>query len=186
MKTLNVLLIMLLFFTLKTEAQTKGHVGLYLTQADYLNHKLSYADSQDHIYFHEFLGGKNITVIVGGKKLTLAKNEVYGYRDADNSDYRFFNNEAYRVIDTTGFYLYSCNKAVQQVKGPAVTKLYYFSSLVGSEIQPLSVNNLCRTFSKNQHFRNELSAEFKSDDELPTYDNLSHSYKIKELYAESR
>src|ERR1700692_3072935 len=129
------ILIMLFVISMKSIAlaQSEKTSGLYLTQDDFLNHKLSYQvnsrnSGENKLYLHEFLGRNKVTVITNGKKLELLKSRIFGYHDSSNQDYRCFGNVAYQIVDTKGFYLYSFDKLVQLGKGPKPTSTYYFST----------------------------------------------------------
>src|SRR5437879_7389062 len=124
MKSLKSLLIIISVtfgFAAESIAQSQSK-GLYLTFNDYQNHKLSYGTDQhasnaNKIFMHEFIGDNKITVISNGKKLMFNKGEIFGYRNS-NKDYRFYESKAYQIVDTTGFYIYSFEKLVQEGKGP--------------------------------------------------------------------
>jgi hypothetical protein len=175
-------IIMTFGFIQQSNAQ-KQSKGLYLTYSDYLSHKLSYTN--DPIFTHEFLEGSNVTVTSNGQKHDFEKSKLFGYHDNDNNDYRFYDNKAYQIIDTTEFYIYSYDKLIQQGKGPKPTKVYYFSKKAGSEILPLTPENIAIAFPGNAKFRDMVEVAYKSDIKLDAYDELAHEYEIKELYAES-
>lgn len=164
----------------------KQSSGLYLTYNDYLNHKLSYTtDAANKLIIHDFIGTSKVTVISNGKKTMIAKSEIFGYRDSQGNDYRFNDNKAYQVIDTTAFYIYSSDKLTQQGKGLKPTKAYYFSKKSAEEILPLTPENIAKAFPQNKKFRNMVEVAAKADIKLDAYDDVSNEYKIKELYAES-
>jgi hypothetical protein len=176
-------------FIQQSNAQTHT-AGLYLTYKDYLTHTLSYAtepgnSKANKIFIHEFLGQGKVTVINNGKKQIFPKNEIFGYHDSYNNDYRFFDNKAYQVVDTTGFYIYSYEKLIQQGKGPKAMAVYFFSKKATAEILLLTPENIAKAFPKNHKFRYMVEVEAKADIKLDAYDNLVNEYKIKELYAES-
>ncbi len=186
---LMVIMMITFGFVGRSNAQ-KQSSGLYLTYNDYLQHKLSYAtdpagSNGNKIMIHEFIGMSTVTVVSNGKKLTLSKSEIYGYHDSYNNDYRFHNNMAYQIIDTTGFYIYSYDKLAQQGKGPKPTRVYYFSKKTDEAILPMTAENIAKAFPKNPKFRNMVEVASKYDVNLDAYDAESNEYKIKELYAES-
>lgn len=176
-------IIVMTFGLIQTSNAQKQSSGLYLTYADYLNHKLSY--TADKITIHEFIGMKNVTVISNGKKIIIPKSQLFGYHDSNNNDYRFNDDKAYQIIDTTGFYIYSYDKLVQQGKGPKPTRIYFFSKKTDDTILPLTAENIAVAFPKNIKFKNMVELESKSNLNLYAYDAQLNEYKIKELYAES-
>jgi hypothetical protein len=187
---LSMILIITIFgFIQKSNAQ-KQSSGLYLTFNDYLHHKLSYItypnDPQGNkIFIHEFIGRSKVIVINNGKKQVFAKSEIFGYHDSYNNDYRFYDNKAYQIIDTTRFCIYSFEKLIQEGKGPKPTRVYYFSVKPNAEMLLLTPENIAIAFPKNHKFRNMVELESKADLKLDAYDNELHEYKIKELYTES-
>lgn len=185
------MVIILTFGLIQQSNAQKQLKGLYLTSNDYLNHKLSYSADADNpskniINIHEFIGKKSVTVITNGKKQLISKSEIFGYHD-NNHDYRFYNNLAYQIDDTTGFYIYSHEKLASQMpgKGPRPTKVSYFSKKIDGEILSLTSENIAMAFPKNAKFRYMVEVAAKSDIKLDAYDNGSDEYKIKELYTES-
>ncbi|MDB5152029.1 MAG: hypothetical protein JWR54_780 [Mucilaginibacter sp.] len=191
MKNLKLLLVILSLtfgFVAQLRAQSQSK-GLYLTFNDYQHHKLSYGTdlkdlNMNKIFIHEFIGHNKVTVISNGKKLIFNKSEIFGYHN-NNQDYRFYENKAYQIVDTTGFYIYSFEKLIQQGKGPKPERFFYFSTKTNNEILPLTSGNIENTFPKNPKFRNMVEVESKSGIQLSDYDKQLNTYKIKELYTES-
>jgi hypothetical protein len=175
-------IIVLTFGLIQTSNAQNKQSGLYLTYSDYVNHKLSYTDGK--INKNEFIGSKNVTIVSNGKKTVLAKDQLFGYHYANN-DYRFNDGKAYQIVDTTGFYIYSYDKLVQQGKGPKPTTVYYFSKNFDGAILPLTPENIAVAFPKNTKFKNMVELASRSDLKLDAYDAQSNEYKIKELYSES-
>ena len=181
----------ILAFALIQKSNAQNHpAGLYLTTSDYLNHKLSYTTDPAHpdgtkIFAHQFLEGKTVSVVSNGQKQILEKNKIFGYRDSNGDDFRFYGNKAYQIIDSTGFFIYRADKLMQQGKGYKPIKVYYFSTKADSEMLPLTLENIAITFRENKKFRLMVDAEFKSDFSLAAFDNISKAFKIKELYTES-
>jgi hypothetical protein len=185
-----IIIIAMTFGLVEVSNAQKQSTGLYLTYNDYINHKLSYTTDQSNpngnkLLIHEFIGMSKVTVINNGKKTTIPKSELFGYHDSNANDYRFYENKAFQVIDTTAFYIYSYDKLIQQGKGPKPTRVYYFSKKTGDVILPLTAENIAKAFPKNAKFRYMVEVAAKTDIKLDAYDNESNEYKIKELYAES-
>jgi hypothetical protein len=167
--------------------------GLYITPNDFQHNKISYAGGssggQTKIKIHEGLfGSAKVDVIYDGKKQVFSTSQVYGYRDSKGQDYRFFDRAVYRIVDTGGFYLYSCNKLVQGQKIARPQTLYYFSVGASDLVQSLTLANLEIAFPRNTRFRyavEALKGQFGSDAALATYDGVLKTYKIKYLYSQS-
>lgn len=164
--------------------QTAG--GIYLTEQDYKNHKLSYTlTPHDKMQLNEFLDGKRISLTYQGKKIELAKSDIFGYRLHDK-DYRLFQNSAYSILDTTGFTLYSREQLTQQVKGYKPVERYYFSANPARPILELTLKNLETGFPEQPRFRYSLQNYFNKDADLAAYDKAIGQYKIKYLYLQQK
>jgi hypothetical protein len=176
-KALFAAILMIQGFSLKAQSTT----GIYLNENDYKDHKLTYASNTNKIQLNEFFGGNSISVMSEGKKVNLNKNEIFGYRLA-NQDYRFYNNEAYKVIDTAGFTIYSREKLVQDTKGYKPATQYFFSVNNKHTIKELTLANLTASFLQSTDFRYSLQSNFRSDADLISYDKVANQYKVKYLY----
>jgi hypothetical protein len=160
--------------------------GIYLSENDYKTNKLSYVlKGHDKLRLNEFLDGKKVSLIYEGKKITLSKNEIFGYR-LNNQDFRFYQNEAYRILDTAGFLLYSREKLAQSVKGPKPEEAYFYSVSGVQPVIALSIQNLWKSFPGQTSFRYSLQSNFSKDADLISYDKLSHQYKIKYLFLQQK
>jgi hypothetical protein len=185
-KTLTAIAIISLS-VLRLQAQTStGSNGIYLTEQDYKSNKLTYTLSPtDKVQLNEFLDGKNISLVYQGKKLTLAKSEIFGYR-MHNHDFRFFNNKAYNIVDTAGFTLYKKDKLTQQGKGYLPVETYFYSVNLEQPVQKLTIENLWNSFPTQTGFRYSIQNNFKQDADLVAYDKLSNQYKVKYLYFQQK
>src|SRR5882724_2725336 len=88
----------------------EGPGGLYSSYADFaggrLTYKLDCNSNKDKLKLNELFGSSKGYVQINGEKHFFSKNEVYGYRDCKNNNYRFYNIAIYRVVDTAGFFMY--------------------------------------------------------------------------------
>src|ERR1700761_6530409 len=120
MKTIKLLTTALLMIVFVQSTLAKAQkTGLYLTAEDFLNHKISYESDGSNgtkIQLREVFGSSNVMVIQNGKRQVFLKSAIFGYRN-NGQDYRYFNNSAYRIIDTQGFYIYGNSKLVPAGKG---------------------------------------------------------------------
>ncbi len=165
--------------------KAQNTTGVYLNETDYKDHKLTYASTTNAIQLNEFFGGSSISVMSEGKKVNLNKNEIFGYRLA-NQDYRFYNNVAYKVIDTVGFTIYSREKLVQDTKGYKPATQYFFSVNGKQAVKELTIANLSASFPQATDFRYSLHNNFRSDADLISYDHIANQYKVKYLYLEHK
>ncbi|MBS1605182.1 MAG: hypothetical protein JST42_21135 [Bacteroidetes bacterium] len=91
----------------------------------------------------------------------------------------------YEIIDTVGFYLYSCNMLVQGEKIARPQTVYFFSVAKDSPVLQLTMGNLEKAFASNPKFRYLLEASFHGDGQLTAYDKAIKMYKIKYLYTQA-
>ena len=176
-----------------TFAQTKpsNTMGLYYTLNDFLQHKLIYQTDcnkgKDKLKLHAFFGSSTGYIVSNGEKHAFNKSRIYGYHSCENKNYRFYNQAAYEILDTAGFYMYYQYKPEEQTKGKGLIKKdeYFFSKTGDEAIQLLTIDNLKKAFPGNHAFHFSLDAEFKSDNELMAYDHFLGTYKVKYLYVQS-
>src|SRR5271154_7067171 len=156
MKTLMVLSVMtiLIVGAGTTNAQNKNAVtgGLYLTSNDFQQEKLTYeidcSNANDKIKPNEFFGSSTGYILSKGEKHEFNKKKVYGYRNCENKTYRFYNGEAYLLIDTAGFYMYYQYRPEEHIKGKGLIKKdeYFFSKNADGDLQLLTIENLKNSF----------------------------------------
>ena len=188
MKTIKLMIAICIMasFSQKTIAGTQT-TGLYLTSDDFINHKLSFetdGSNGSKIKLNGFFESGKVVVTYNGKEQVFSKNEIFGYR-SNGQDYRFFNNTAYKILDTKDFYIYSAPKLVQEGKGPKPVETYYYSSTSKSVVEPLTIKNLQNTYAENAKFKYLVEAEFSSDNALVQYDAALKEYKVKYIYDQS-
>ena len=134
---------------------------------------------------NEFLDGKNVSLVYQGKKLTLPKSELFGYR-LHNQNFRFFHNEAYTIVDTAGFMLCKKEKLTQHGKGYMPVETYFYSVNLNQPIQELTIENLWNSFPGQAGFRYSIQSNFRQDSDLAAYDKFAGQYKIKYLYFQQK
>jgi hypothetical protein len=188
MKTIKLMIAICIMasFSQKTIAGTQT-TGLYLTSDDFINHKLSFetdGSNGNKIKLNGFFESGEVVVTYDGKEQVFSKNEIFGYR-SNGQDYRFFNNTAYKILDTKDFYIYSAPKLVQEGKGPKQVETYYYSTTSKSAVERLTIKNLQNTYAENAKFKYLVEAEFSSDNALVQYDAALKEYKVKYIYDQS-
>ena len=99
--------------------------------------------------------------------------------------YRAAGKTRLKIVDSTGFYVYSGNKLVQGEKIARPQDVYYFSVQPDGPLLELTRGNLEEAFSSNAKFRYALEAHFHSDRQLMEYDRYAKVYKLKYLYTQS-
>jgi len=159
-------LVMILSFTEQALCQTRtvSKGGVYSNFNDFTQNKLTYESK------HSFSSTKNL---------------AYGYQNAKNEKYRFYDNSIYKIVDTASFFIYYQYKEVTKGKGLVKTDEYYFSIKGDDTIIPLTISNLKKSFPEDNKFHYALDEFFKSDIDLLAYDNILKVYKLKYIYRNS-
>jgi len=171
--------------SLKAQSTTAAN-GIYLTENDYKTGKPAYTlGNHDSMRLNEFLAGKNIDVVYQGKKMKFSKSGIFGYR-LNNQDFRFYSNDAYRIIDTAGFVLYEREKLTQHGKGLMPVEHYFYSVNSNHPVLDLTIANLWNSFPGSPDFRYSLQNYFHKDEELRSFDQATNQYEIKHLYFEHK
>jgi len=187
MKTIKLLIAALMTIVVFQTSTAQTVTGLYLTKDDYLNNKLSYVTTGNKgssITLHSAFLSPKVTVVTDGKKQSLLKSQLFGYQ-SEGQDYRFCNNRAYRIVENKDLYIYSYNTLIFQGKNMKPTQLYYFSAALDDVVQPLTIENIENAYAKNMKFKYMVESQFKTDNELASYDASAKQFKVKYLYDES-
>jgi hypothetical protein len=164
--------------------------GVYLTDTDYINHKLSYAtncQSVKHpLRLHDFFyDADGLTVINDGKKRNFKKDEVYGFADCSGQSFRFYKNSAFRIADTGAIFIYVQEEYISRYKTNNQTVYhYYFSKTAGSEIISLTGDKLIAAYRDNDNFIALLALYFQTGS-LLQYDEQHKMYKLSYLLLQS-
>jgi len=180
---LIIILTALLLLSLICSARSQS--GIYMSVADFRNNKLSYENPcKKSIHVHDFFWSKPaITVKSGNKKYTLKKSAVYGYRDCDNTVYRFYNNTEYNIAEAGSIFIYTKEQNIAQSKGYKVVNTWYFSTTADGVISLLTLANLKDACKSNDKFL-DLIRNF-SDSDLNAYDETHNTFKVNYLYSKT-
>ena len=113
----------------------------------------------------------------------MKKSDNYGYRDTKGIDYRFVDNNAYKLLSKKGgVLLYVYQNIKKETKGSIEYESeYYFSKDIASAPQGLTKENLKASFPDNHKFHDALEATFKDDKELAAYDSFHKMYKVNHV-----
>jgi len=172
---------------IRSQAQgTKNAAGIYLNEQDYRSGKLSYVlDKNDKLQLNGFLNAKHVALVYQGKKIKLSKNEIFGYRQ-NSQDFRFYQNQTYKILDTAGFMLYSSQQLTQQGKGYAPVERYFYSVSTANPVLSLTIENMDKSFPTRAEFRYSIQNYFHHDADLMAFDKADNQYEIKYLYFEHK
>ena len=124
------------------QAQNDKTTGIYSTANDFrsgiLIKKID-CNSNNKIRVNNFFGTTDITVKENNIVTKIKKSAVYGYKSCKNENYRFYNNEEFKIIDTGGIYIYSEYHYENPVKGkgaPIKMEGFHYSITPEGEIYP--------------------------------------------------
>jgi len=159
--------------------------GLYTSLTNFMNHKISY-ETSTRIILNEFTASKYVKVVDNGNTVKLAKKDLFGFRDNNNTDYRFYKNELYQILDVTYFFIYThyASSTVEKGKGNEKKETLYFSVKGTDELLPLTVENLKKAFPDNIKFH-DLLDNVRNDADLVKYDAYTKDIKVNYLYKKS-
>ena len=194
MKTIFFILLLFssqILFAQHTNSASKS--GIYVNWQDYKNGKLSYlfnCDSpSEKIKLNHFLSKNYIDVIQVEKKIRLSKDSIFGYRDCEQKDHRFFfnNDEEFLIVENKTIIIYVSDVPVIASTGKVIQLIptCFFSTTLNSEILPLTINNLKRAFPNNLQFHDLLDVEFYGVKDISGYDTIHNMYKVNFLLSQS-
>lgn len=195
MKTLKFSIILLALFLFKIPAQatiintgsTAPESGIYLTAADYKNKQLHLPDeglTKNKFRLNEFFGGKTLTLRHMGEDHQFSKDSIYGYRDNDGIDYRFYKSytEKYKILENGRIVIYERQQTGNKQTGFKPLVSYYFSDGADGEVYLLSLDNLKKLF-KDQPAFDIIDTNFRTDYDLNSYDSYHQTFRINRLLA---
>lgn len=184
------LILAISLFTVNIYAQTNlsNRSGLYLTAQDFINKKLSYSNENTNgrykIKVAPLFNKERVRVIQNGEKYDFFQPDLFGYR-SENLDFRFFNDQQYKVVDNSFFYMYT--RIVSVVEGKVHTQKtnYYFSKLSDGNIMDLTLYNLKKAYPENHKFQDLLDVYFRYDNDLNWYDSFNKMYKVEHILGDT-
>lgn len=165
--------------------------GLYKTASDYLKGELSFGvdcKTEKHkIRLHNFNNKPFIDIIHNNQKYTFSKSELFGFRDCEGKDWRFFENKEYQLMENGPLAIYKKIEIVSEANKKGLTEkvVYFFSTSISDEIFTLTILNLKKATSQNHIFHDKLDAQFKIDEELAVYDSFHHKFKVNHLLLQA-
>jgi hypothetical protein len=177
------------------KAQTASY-GLYKSSKDYNNKTMSPVlnkmNINNRISLNHFFSGKSVKVVQNGNTSYFLKDSLFGYRDGNQQDYRFYTkeNKEYQILENKSIVIYyvadvlvtTYNGRTLNVKhSPA----YFFSKSLNGKIQPLTIQNLKQAFPGNLEFASMLDLYFGDDIPVSFYNNESKMYEVNYILEQS-
>ena len=112
----------------------------------------------------------------------MNKDSIFGYRDNENSCYRFIHKATYKIINPTEKILLYSQTSLGGSKGHQTIVKYFFSVSAASPLCQLSKWNIKNQFKNNTTFHELLDIYFHNDDELLSYDGYNNMHKLNHIY----
>lgn len=166
--------------------------GLYKTATDYVKGELSFevdCKTEKHkIKLHNFNNKPFIDIIHNNQKYTFLKSELFGFRDCEGKDWRFFENKEYQLMENGPLAIYKKIEIVSEPnkKGLHEKVVYFFSTGITEKLLLLTILNLKRATPQNHIFHDKLDGQFRSDEELAMYDSFHQKFKVNHLLLQSK
>jgi hypothetical protein len=100
-----------------------------------------------------------------------------------NNKIRTFNSNNYTILEIATIVIYQ--RAIIQNKSVIPEIQYYFSQNIETEILPLSLENLAKTYKGNAKIYQMLDMRFSSrEHELSEFDTIHKTYKVNYWLAQ--
>jgi hypothetical protein len=158
--------------------------GIYLTQEDFENRKLSYSNTDDNqdnkIRFNEFIEKPFINIRHKGEKIIVFKDDIYAYQKKGNI-VRTHNFKTYNFIERGIIWIYYKDVTIPLGKGIKRERQYFYSVSGRDNIMPLTIMNLKKSFPEKFAFHNMLDAQFRKDSDLIAYNRLEKKFQVNHL-----
>ena len=164
--------------------------GVYLSANNYTIGKVSYSNNcpgrKHQLCLNEFSNSSSISIKIGDSVITLAKDAIFGFRDKQGKNYRFYKKSVFEILNPAEqILLYKNSLEVGSPKSKTLVINYYFSENAASPIYPLTKHNLGIVFGNDVHFMELLNMYFHFDNELTVYDSLHKVYFLNCVFKES-
>ncbi|TYZ07255.1 hypothetical protein FY528_15680 [Hymenobacter lutimineralis] len=163
--------------------------GLYRSAEDFRQNRLTLetpaTTASFRVRLHEWPFRPYLTVVHGGRKDTVQKAAVYGYRDADGRTYRLVRNQPFPVLNPTEAVLLYKVEQAPMGKNPGFVRLY-FSTTAAAPLQPLTLLHLKRAFPTNYRLHELLDAHFPPGSDLAAWDKFHGTTKLNWLLQRSQ
>jgi hypothetical protein len=106
-------------------------------------------------------------------KIIFPPGKIWGYQDAHNTIYRYFDGDFYYVRQLDTMIIYS--------REGGRSNKYYFSQGGEGKILSLGTNSLKKEFANNTCFLKKIAKEFKWYQDYSAYHKKTKSYRIVEV-----
>lgn len=158
--------------------------GVYLTQSDYLQHRMAYTDTNGQAYkarLYPMVPKDHILLTGDGKRTKLEKESFFALQLKDGKIFHLKGGESYELLNRhPRILLYRRKLPASPKTYPDNPWRYYFSAGDGV-IQELTVPHIKQAFAEDKALPDRMDAVFRNDNDLMAYDNFHHMYKLEWL-----
>lgn len=193
MKALLVFIAVYFFHPMKEKCFSQTSTvtsGVYITAKDYKKNKLSVEadclNEKNNFETNDYFWTTTFVVIHKGKRVTYQKKDIYAYRDCNNKVWRFYNNQAYQIMEAKAIYIYTTQKTILNDVVIEKDPIVYFSVGPEAEIKELTIANLKLSFRENWIFLNMVQVEPDPEKSIRSYDPDHKMYRVNYLYKHSK
>lgn len=157
--------------------------GVYLTEADFLQNKLSFTKSQTEgkykIIFNEYFQKPYITIKQDRKKTYLFKDEIFGYRN-NKQVIRVWDQVPYTLVQRGPVWIYYRDLNFTNGKGYNTERKYFYSLNGSSSIMPLSRESVRRALNNGQ-ISQSIIQSLRNREEIVIYGGADQKFNPKEI-----
>ena len=163
--------------------------GIYLTAADYTEHRLSFEgdckSSSHKLDLHDVLHKTYIHVTHGTETKRYEKSDLFGFRSCKGVDYRLAGNREYQILEANALYVYQTLRQVSQTKDMRTVPEYHFSVGPTGAVMLLTINNLKRALPDNHKFHDSLDQMVGTGQDLAQFEDFHKMFKVNRLWIAS-
>ncbi|NML40241.1 hypothetical protein HHL17_23780 [Chitinophaga sp. G-6-1-13] len=158
--------------------------GIYLTSADYIQNKMTYTETNGHLYkarLYALAPKDHILLTHGGEQTKLEKDRFFALQLKDGKIFHMKGGESYELLNRNPqLFLYRRKLPVSPKTYPEQSYRYYFST-GENNLQELTTRNIKQAFVAKKDLPERLDAAFRDNDDLMAYDTFHHMYKLEWL-----
>jgi hypothetical protein len=175
----------LLLLSVAATAQ-KTQSGIYMTAEDFKSQKLKYSTSYsltEKVNDFLILDASQVKVNYQGKTIILNKDDVFGYRNNKGEDFRFVDNNSYKILNPgQDILIYEYTHPGADPRERAPIKNFFFTRNINDNPKELTKDNLSKDFKDNKEFQALIYETFKTDKDLLSFDKVNKMFKLNLLY----
>ena len=141
------------------QAQSKKVSGIFSSANDFKSGAFSKqisCSSANKIKVDAFLNSTDIIIKENGVKTKIKKSAIYGYQNCSKENFRFYNNSAYKIIDTGNVYVYKeyhYENPGNGKGGMVKVENIHYSITPDAEMQQFTKESILKNFPNNSKLR---------------------------------